>query len=119
MGKLIVHVGNASAVFMSNIVVLGSLLSTPREMSLIGRGLRPSNSQIPYQVFTNNDHVINGLRLAVKAGDIKPEDLEIHFHPPGQLIRKHELIKLDADGNYNICPAGFMDQATQDLIQLF
>jgi predicted ATPase len=119
MGKLIVHVGNAKAVQMANVEVVGSLLSTPAEMSALGRSLRPSNATMPRQVFTNSDHVINGLRLAVKYGELNHENVEIRFHTNSSLIQASTCILLDADGNFDYCPLGFMDQASQDLVQLF
>ena len=119
MGKLIVHVGNAKALLLDNIEVLGSLLNTPAEMSMIGSGLRPSNTNGPRQVFTNSDHIINGLRLAVKHGDIDHRSVEIRFYQKGTLIRSHHRINIDADGNFDLAPQGFMDQASADLLQLF
>ena len=119
MGHLIVHVGNANAISMDNVEVVGSLLHTPAEMSALGRALRPSNHVLPRQVFTNSDHVINGVRLAVKYRELNHENVEIRFHTNSSLIQASIRIELDADGNFDYCPLGFMDQATHDLLQLF
>ena len=67
--------------------------------------------------FTNNDHFLNGVRLAVKDGKAEPEDLDIIFMVDERLdTRKRVLI--DKNGRLDHWPIGFFDEWTRVLIEL-
>lgn len=118
MGKLIVHTGHAQAIIREDIEVLGSILSTSAEMSSLGYDLKPSKEILARQVFTNCDHVINGLRLAVKMKLVDCRKVEIRFHHHNSPIKPPIVIHIDSDGNFDRAPLGFMDQAGIDLLKL-
>ena len=85
------------------------------------------------QVFveTHSDHVINGIRVAVKKGVVKPEDVNIaFFERKGHEITaedgtKHKEyyadvrnIKIDGNGSLSEYPEDFMDEWNNQLMRL-
>lgn len=67
-------------------------------------------------VETHSDHVLSGIRRAVKAGTLLPQDAFLHFFRP----RKGTLDQvvsptLDASGNIDVWPDGFFDQFDKDM----
>lgn len=61
---------------------------------------------------THSDHVLNGVRLASKAGQLRADDTSLHFFahdPDGGQVR---LVSptIDADGRLSEWPDGFFDQ---------
>lgn len=65
---------------------------------------------------THSDHLINGVRLAVKNGVLRPEQVVIYFFQPKE-PRVSEL-SIDQAGNVSAWPEGFFDQAETDLAEL-
>ena len=65
---------------------------------------------------THSDHVLNGIRRAVKIERLKPEQVLIHFFRPrsGEEAQVHSPT-LDAAGNIDIWPNGFFDQFDKDM----
>lgn len=67
-------------------------------------------------VETHSDHVLNGIRRAVKAGTLRPEQACLHFFRPrvGEL---DQIVSptLDATGNVDVWPEGFFDQFDKDM----
>ncbi len=69
---------------------------------------------------THSDHVLNGVRRAVKGRILAPEDTALHFFR----LRKDEELEgaiqvespiLDSDGNVDSWPDGFFDQFDKDM----
>ena len=60
---------------------------------------------------THSDHVLNGVRLAVKQKKLPAPDVRVHFfsHRPGQASIP-ESPTMDSDGRLNSWPEGFFDQ---------
>ena len=58
-------------------------------------------------VATCSDHIVNGLRLAVKRGLVDPATVDIEFHGDGITGIHH--IKMDHNGSLSDYPDGFMD----------
>ena len=67
-------------------------------------------------VETHSDHVLNGIRRAVKTERLRPEQVLIHFFSPrsddGAQVHSPTL---DAAGNIDIWPEGFFDQFDKDM----
>ena len=67
-------------------------------------------------VETHSDHVLNGIRRAVKTGRLTPEQVLIHFFRPrsddGAQVHSPAL---DAAGNIDVWPEGFFDQFDKDM----
>jgi predicted ATPase len=75
-----------------------------------------SNAGIQVIVETHSDHVLNGIRRAVKAGRILPEQVALHFFR----LRSTDMAQvvspqLDANGNIDTWPDGFFDQFDKDM----
>ncbi|MEP9386494.1 DUF3696 domain-containing protein [Mesorhizobium sp. KR9-304] len=92
----------------------------PRGQSTIGRllALTAANG-VQVIVETHSDHVLNGIRLAVKDGLLAPERARLHFfsrergQPSG-----YETPKLGRDGRLSFWPVGFFDQWERALDRL-
>lgn len=73
-------------------------------------------------VETHSDHVLNGIRLGVKSQVLAPSKVAIHFfnHANGLETDISRVISplVDNQGNLSEWPAGFFDQAENDLAQL-
>jgi len=67
-------------------------------------------------VETHSDHVLNGIRRAVKAGTLAPEQALLHFfRPRGGELDQVVSPTLDATGNIDVWPEGFFDQFDRDM----
>ncbi|NEB09624.1 DUF3696 domain-containing protein [Streptomyces coelicoflavus] len=70
-------------------------------------------------VETHSDHVLNGMRLAVKQGLLAPEQAVVHFFRSTdgsgvEVITPH----IDEDGQLDQWPMGFFDELENTLVQL-
>jgi predicted ATPase len=85
----------------------------PRAQQEIGELIaRTAASGVQIITETHSDHVLNGIRLAVKNEVISNSDVVLHFFSPS---RKNETSsplspKIDRDGRLDIWPEGFFDQ---------
>lgn len=70
-------------------------------------------------VETHSDHFMDGVRVAVREGLTKPEDVAFHYfeRPDGDksVVASPEV---DADGRLSFWPAGFFDQNDETLARL-
>jgi len=65
---------------------------------------------------THSDHILNGIRRAVKSGSLKPEKTAIHFfRDRGEDGEQVISPQLDVSGNVDTWPAGFFDQFDKDM----
>lgn len=72
-------------------------------------------------VETHSDHVVNGLRIAVKNKTIECQDVSIlHFDRGNETVKSpsFEHIKVDKHGNLSTLPEDFLDEWTKQLLQL-
>ena len=89
----------------------------PAGQALIGQFLADvARAGVQVLVETHSDHVLNGIRRAVKTGRLTPEQVALHFFRPrsdaGEQV--HSPI-LDAAGNIDVWPEGFFDQFDKDM----
>jgi predicted ATPase len=74
------------------------------------------------QIFleTHSDHVINGIRLAIRKGMIPHDKVFINFFQRRVNDEKSEIIQIrpDKNGRLDQWPAGFLDQIENDLSAL-
>lgn len=92
----------------------------PRAQSVLGGLLaRFANAGVQIMVETHSDHILNGVRLAVKEQLIAPEQARLYFFS-GPTDRGHGVVslRLDRAGEIDDWPPGFFDQAEQDLGRL-
>ena len=69
---------------------------------------------------THSDHVLNGIRRAVKKCTLYKDDVALHFFRPRQedeqaRVPQVESPSLDAAGNIDSWPEGFFDQFDKDM----
>ena len=65
---------------------------------------------------THSDHVLNGVRRAVKAGQLPAEQVSIHFFRPRSVDGVQVVSPiLDNTGNIDAWPDGFFDQFDKDM----
>jgi predicted ATPase len=70
-------------------------------------------------VETHSDHVLNGVRLAVRHNVIGFNDVTVHFFS-GPTETRHGILSLriDKNGTLDAWPEGFFDQSERDLTVL-
>ena len=89
----------------------------PAGQALMGKFLAEvaaSGTQVIVE--THSDHVLNGIRRAVKARTLPAEQALLHFFRPrgGRLDQVVSPI-LDSTGNIDVWPEGFFDQFDKDM----
>lgn len=92
----------------------------PSAQSEMGRILaRTASSGVQIIVESHSDHLLNGIRLGVKEGIIRHDQVAIHFFS-GPKAGTHGVISpgIDPAGTISDWPPGFFDQTEQDLAQL-
>ena len=72
---------------------------------------------------THSDHVLNGVRRAVRNGVLAPSDVALHYFRPRHdaergAVAQVQSPQLDSDGNIDDWPDGFFDQFDKDMNNL-
>lgn len=88
----------------------------PGGQSLIGQFLSEvAQSGVQVIIETHSDHVLNGIRRAVKANRLFPEQVAIHFFRKRAAgLAQAVSPQLDSSGNIDHWPEGFFDQTDKD-----
>ncbi len=70
---------------------------------------------------THSDHILNGLRIAVKQSVIDPDDVALHYFYRREGQSSHDVtqLRIYKDGGIDRWPEGFFDQYEKDLEELF
>ena len=81
---------------------------------------RAASAGIQVLVETHSDHVLNGIRIAARHGQISPSDTALHFfqRPNGEYTQTPiEVVtpKLDQDGRIDFWPENFFDEWDKSL----
>lgn len=89
----------------------------PRGQAMMGQFLaEAANAGVQVIVETHSDHVLNGVRRAVKSGGIPAESVAIHFFRPRAEGEAQVISPLiDGFGNIDSWPDGFFDQFDKDM----
>lgn len=93
----------------------------PRAQSRMGEILaRIASAGVQILVESHSDHVLNGIRLAVKKRIISHSDVAIHFFGGADSEGNHGVISpsIDSQGTIDEWPDGFFDQGESDLAVL-
>ncbi|MGY5009953.1 AAA family ATPase [Streptomyces sp. 900105755] len=69
-------------------------------------------------VETHSDHVLNGVRIAVKQGVLQPEDTVVHYFQGNGAGTEVVTPRIDKDGMLQQWPEGFFDEWENSLDQL-
>ncbi|MDE0144482.1 MAG: DUF3696 domain-containing protein [Nitrospira sp.] len=67
---------------------------------------------------THSDHILDGLRLAVRRAIIKPEEVALHYFQREGLDTKVTTPAIKPDGRLDVWPEGFFDQHEKNLSSL-
>ncbi len=90
----------------------------PRGQSLMGAFLAEvARAGVQVVVETHSDHVLSGIRRAVKEQCLKPSQVSLHFFRPRTALESGAQVaspQLDKDGNIDAWPEGFFDQFDKD-----
>ncbi len=95
----------------------------PRGQSIIGELMgRAARAGIQIIVETHSDHILNGIRVAIREGIVDPADVAIHYftrmEEKGRVYCKIETPNVDKDGRLDIWPEGFFDEWDKNLERL-
>lgn len=93
----------------------------PRAQSRMGQMLaRFASVGIQILVETHSDHVLSGIRLAVRDRLLDPKEVAIHFFSGAKGETDNGVVSplIDVKGGLSAWPEGFFDQADNDLIEL-
>lgn len=91
----------------------------PKGQSAIGK-LMAKVAMLGVQLFieTHSDHIINGIRVAVKEG-VSPNFVKIQFFTKDQRMSSQtDTLKIDKNGELSDYPADFMDEWNNQLLRL-
>jgi predicted ATPase len=89
----------------------------PAGQALMGQFLADvARADVQVIVETHSDHILNGIRRAVRSQRLDPEQVTLHFFRP-RIINETQVIspQLDKTGNIDIWPDGFFDQFDKDM----
>ncbi|MEO5366502.1 MAG: DUF3696 domain-containing protein [Magnetococcus sp. WYHC-3] len=96
----------------------------PRGQSKMGELMaRAASTGIQLIVESHSDHILNGIRIAVRNGILPPDDAAFFFfsrqETDGRLYSKVEMPTIDQHGRINSWPDGFFDEWEKNLESLF
>ena len=91
----------------------------PRAQSAVGRVLaQMAGSGLQILAESHSDHLLNGVRLAVREGLLRPQDATIHFFGQPDDAPAITTVAIDKNGAISDWPEGFFDQTERDLATL-
>ncbi len=93
----------------------------PKGQAVLGSFLaHAANSGVQIITETHSDHILNGIRIAVRKGNIKAEDIAVHFfsNDTENLCSSAVSPEIDSSGRINIWPEGFLDEWEKSLLEL-
>ena len=92
----------------------------PQGQTALGRLLAVGAScGLQLLVETHSDHLMDGIRIAVRDGELNAQDAQFHFFARSTDGETEvETPKLAADGKLNFWPKGFFDQTLRNRARL-
>jgi predicted ATPase len=67
---------------------------------------------------THSDHVMDGVRIAIREGILKPEDAAFHYFVRNDTTISTTTPQIDAEGRLSEWPEGFFDQHRRNMARL-
>jgi predicted ATPase len=69
---------------------------------------------------SHSDHIVNGLRIAVRKGELAPSEVGILYfeHEATQTQPRVVPIRCDRQGNLDQYPDDFLDEWTKQMVEL-
>lgn len=92
----------------------------PKGQSIMGEFLaRAAASGVQILLETHSDHLLNGVRVAVKNGLLEPDKVALNFFTRGEGAAARVLTpKMDRNGRLNEWPEDFFDEWEKNLAEL-
>ncbi len=93
----------------------------PAAQSELGQFLaQAAAANIQIIIETHSEHILNGIRLAVKQKVLQANNVSVQFFMRDVGDNQHQVLvpKIDSDGRIDLWPDGFFDQAEKDLMEL-
>jgi predicted ATPase len=90
----------------------------PRGQSEIARLIALVGKSVQVIVETHSDHLMNGLRVAVKKGALTPKDIAFHYFQRVGTDAYIETPEIDTNGRLSFWPEGFFDEHERTLAAL-
>ena len=93
----------------------------PRAQSKLGELIaRAASSGVQVIFETHSDHVLNGIRIAIKTGLLKSEQAAVLFFSKGEESKSTSVTTLNIDQNGRIdnWPSGFFDEFEKSIESL-
>ncbi|EGR0636807.1 DUF3696 domain-containing protein [Vibrio vulnificus] len=89
----------------------------PAGQSMMGQFLGTvASSGVQVIVETHSDHLLNGVRRAVKSRNLNPDKVNIHYFQPRDIEGSQVASpQIDVEGNISYWPKGFFDQYEVDM----
>ena len=88
----------------------------PRAQSAVGRFLgQMAGAGLQIFLETHSDHLLNGIRLAVRDRLLSPADVTLHYFDAEETRNQVTSLAIDKNGAISDWPDGFFDQAERDL----
>ncbi len=89
----------------------------PAGQTLMGQFLAEvASAGVQVIIETHSDHILNGIRRAVRSKSLKSEQAILHFFRPRNEVQAQVITpQLDETGNIDIWPEGFFDQFDKDM----
>lgn len=93
----------------------------PSAQSKLGKFLaKMAYAGVQIIIETHSDHIINGIRIAIKNKEISNDDVIFNSFSKGKELGENfvEEIYIDENGRLNKWPEGFFDQYEKDMMEL-
>jgi predicted ATPase len=93
----------------------------PRGQMAMGRLVAlAASAGVQLIVETHSDHLLNGVRLAVKHGELEASKVKLHFFSRDAELRRSSFVSpsVQSDGRLTFWPEGFFDQWDNALMDL-
>ena len=93
----------------------------PKGQVAIGKFLaQAATAGIQIILETHSDHILNGIRIAVKQQEISPDSVSLHFfdRDPEKHCARRISPKINSDGRLDQWPDGFFDEWEKGLAEL-
>jgi len=82
----------------------------PRGQAQLARLIALTGTHAQVIVETHSDHVMNGLRVAVKNKEIEPNDIAFNYFKRDGRVSEVQTPQIDDDGRLSFWPDGFFDE---------
>jgi energy-coupling factor transporter ATP-binding protein EcfA2 len=91
----------------------------PRGQAQMGGFLaQMASAGLQILIETHSDHVMDGVRIAIREGILKPEDAAFHYFVRDETTPAITTPQIDAEGRLSEWPEGFFDQHRRNMARL-